>query len=50
MLLLLLPTRPCIAHVIFTCAIRDLEGNNNNSIANCLYYLLRKSNQPEDGS
>ena len=25
-------------------------GNNNNSIANCTFYLTKKSNQPEDGS
>jgi hypothetical protein len=24
--------------------------NNNNSIANCIFYLTKKSNQPEDGS
>jgi len=29
--------------------IRDLVGNNNNSIANCIFYLTKKSNQPEDG-
>ena len=29
---------------------QDLEGNNNNSIANCVFYLTKKSNQPEDGS
>jgi len=28
----------------------DLVGNNNNSIANCIFYLTKKSNQPEDGS
>jgi hypothetical protein len=34
----------------FTRAIGDLVGiNNNNSIANCIFTLLRKSNQPEDG-
>jgi len=25
-------------------------GYNNNSIANCIFYLTKKSNQPEDGS
>jgi len=30
--------------------IRDLVGNNNNSIANCIFYLTKKSNQPEVGS
>ena len=29
--------------------IRDLIGNNN-SIANCIFYLTKKSNEPEDGS
>ena len=30
--------------------MRDLVGNNNNNIANCTFYLTKKSNQPEDGS
>jgi hypothetical protein len=30
--------------------IRDPVGNNKNSIANCIFYLTKKSNQPEDGS
>jgi len=30
--------------------IQDLVGNNNNSIANGIFYLTKKSNQPEDGS
>jgi len=30
--------------------IRDLVRNNKNSIANCIFYLTKKSNQPEDGS
>jgi len=34
----------------FLYVIRDLVGNNNNSIANCMFYLTKKSNQPEDGS
>jgi len=36
----------------FLYVIRDLVGNNNsnNSIANCIFYLTKKSNQPEDGS
>ena len=35
---------------IFIYVIRDREGNNNNTIANCILYLLRKSNESEDGS
>jgi len=34
----------------FVYVIPDLVGNNNNSIANCIFYLTKKSNQPEDGS
>ena len=34
----------------FLYVIRDLVGNKNNSIANCIFYLTKKSNQPEDGS
>jgi len=34
----------------FLYVIRDLVGNNNNSIANCIFYLAMKSNKPEDGS
>jgi len=34
----------------FLYVIRDLVGNNNSSIANCIFYLTKKSNQPEDGS
>jgi len=34
----------------FLCVIRYLVGNNNNSIANYIYFLTKKSNQPEDGS
>jgi hypothetical protein len=34
----------------FLYVIRDLVGNNNNSIANCIFYRTKKSNQPEDGS
>ena len=30
--------------------IPDLLCNNNNSIANCIFYLTKKSNQQEDGS
>ena len=29
---------------------RDLVGNNNSSTANCISYLTKKSNQPEDGT
>ena len=58
MLLLLLPTRSSITYNIysdikvkqFLYVIRDLVGNDNNSIANCIFYLTKKSNQPEDGS
>jgi hypothetical protein len=52
MLLLLLPTRSCITYKNFNIlyAIRDLVGSNNNSIANCIVYRAKKSNQPEDGS
>ena len=32
------------------CVIQDLVGNNNNSIANCIFCLTKKSNQPQDGS
>jgi len=35
---------------IFIYVIWDLIGNNNNSIANCSFYLTNKSSQPEDGS
>jgi hypothetical protein len=34
----------------FLYVIRDLAGNNSNSIGNCVLYLTKKSNQPEDGS
>jgi len=34
----------------FLYVVQDLVGNNNNSIANCIFYLKKKSNQPEDGS
>ena len=34
----------------FLYVIRDLVGNNKNSIANCIFYLTKKGNQPEDGS
>jgi len=34
----------------FLYVIRDLVSNNNNSIANCIFYLTKKSNQPEDAS
>jgi len=36
----------------FLYVIQDLVGNNNNNntIANCIFYLTKKSNQPEDGS
>jgi len=30
--------------------IRDLLSNNSNSIADCIFYLTKKSNQPEDVS
>ena len=53
MLLLLLPTRSRITYksmLQFLCVIRDLVGNTNNSIANCVFYLTKKSNEPEDDS
>ena len=28
----------------------ELIGNNYNNIANCIFYLTKKSNKPEDGS
>ena len=34
----------------FLYGIRDLVGNNKNSIANCIFYLTKKGNQPEDDS
>ena len=34
----------------FLYVIRDLVGNNDNGIANCIFYLTEKSVQPEDGS
>ena len=34
----------------FLYVIQGLVGNNNNSIANCIFYLTKKSNQAEDGS
>jgi len=34
----------------FLYVIRDLVGKNNNRIANCIFYLTEKRNQPEDGS
>ena len=34
----------------FLYVIQDLVGNNNNSIANYIYFLTKKSNQLEDGS
>ena len=34
----------------FLYVMRDVVGNSKNSIANCIFYLTKKSNQPEDGS
>jgi len=34
----------------FLYVIRDIVDNKNISIANCVFYLIKKSNQPEDGS
>ena len=34
----------------FLYVIRDLVGNNNSTITNCIFYLTKKSNQSEDGS
>jgi hypothetical protein len=54
MLLLLLPTRSRVTKnfniFIFIYYLRDLVGNFNNSITNCIFYLTKKSNQTEDGS
>jgi hypothetical protein len=36
--------------VIDVYVTRNIVGNNNNSIANCIFYLTKKSNQPEDGT
>jgi len=33
---------------IYIYIIRDLVGNNKNSIVNCIIYLTKK--EPEDGS
>jgi len=33
----------------FLYVIRDHVSNSNSSIANCIFYLTKKSNQPEDG-
>jgi len=30
--------------------VHYIGNNNNNNIANCVFYLTKKSNQPEDGS
>jgi len=35
-------------HLLYV--IRNLVGNNNSSIADCIFDLTKKSNQPEDGS
>jgi len=34
----------------FLYVIRVLVGNKNNGIDNCIFYLTKKSNQPEDVS
>ena len=34
---------------IFICYTKPV-ANNNNSIANSIFYLTNKSNHPEDGS
>jgi len=34
----------------FLYVLPDLVGNNKNIIANCIFYLTKKSNQPEDCS
>jgi len=34
----------------FVYVIRDLVVNNNNSIANCIFYVTKNNNQTEDGS
>ena len=44
-------TRSRIKHIKILCyVIRDLVGNNNSSVNNCIFYLIKKSNKPEDGS
>ena len=47
MLLILLPMRSHITYKNFNI---DLVGYNNDSIANCILHLAKKSNHPEDGS
>jgi len=34
----------------FLYVIQNLVGNNKDSIDNCIFYLTKKTNQPEDGS
>jgi len=34
----------------FLYVIGDIVGKNNNRIANCIFYLTKNNNQPEDGS
>jgi len=38
-----------VEHTYFH-VLRDLVGNNNSNFANYIFYLTKKSNQPEDGS
>jgi len=33
---------------LYSYVIRDVVGNNNNNNINCVFYLTKKSNQPED--
>jgi len=34
----------------YLCVLQDLVINNNNKIAYCIFYLIKKSNQAEDGA
>jgi len=34
----------------FLFVMRDLLGNENNSLVNCIFYVTKKSSQPEVGS
>jgi hypothetical protein len=35
---------------VFLYFIKDPVNNNNNSIDNCIFYVIKESNQHEDGS
>ena len=36
--------------ILLRCISYIVSFNNNNSIANCIHYITKKSNQPEDDS